>query len=521
MQNVPEEWREEQRAGGGGEVDAKPWEGREALFQINTVNSKQDMDRGKENGETGVKERRKENVEMMNEGGKGTDKESLMMELTRLVQKTVKESSWWERRGIDITILVLAFLLLPPAFLLLGSSQILVFVLGMVLMGVSHAVISIKGTHLASHGSLSESPAWAEFWAVFFIEVCGSFTARAGVTGHIKMHHAHTNVIGLGDSSTWKIPCLPRSVYLFIAPLAIPIITPLVALAHRPVYVLPDPPAQEDLPDDPRGSEPSPEPPAGLDLRTLPHQLSRGTPPVPLSLGQHVSQGKAHRVPVSKGEGASIPGRHIPLPSAALLSQVPGAHGVRPAHHRAGGGAMMEGGRREGDRERETERGKQREGDRERETERGKQREGDRERETERETERGRQKVGDRGRETERGRQREDDRERATERGRRREGDRERETETGRQREGEREGDRDRERETERGRQRAGDRERETERGRQREGDRERETERGRQREGDRERETERGRQREGDRERETERGRQREVRGQRWRMTC
>ncbi|XP_064806101.1 fatty acid desaturase 6-like [Oncorhynchus masou masou] len=211
MQNVPEEWREEQRAGGGGEVDAKAWEGREALFQINTV---------------------KENVEMMNEGGKGTEKESLMMELTRLVQKTVKESSWWERRGIDITILVLAFLLLPPAFLLLGSSQVLVFVLGMVLMGVSHAVISIKGTHLASHGSLSESPAWDDFWAVFFIEVCGSFTARAGVTGHIKMHHAHTNVIGLGDSSTWKIPCLPRSVYLFIAPLAIPIITPLVALGQ-------------------------------------------------------------------------------------------------------------------------------------------------------------------------------------------------------------------------------------------------------------------------------------------------
>ncbi|XP_020316569.1 fatty acid desaturase 6 [Oncorhynchus kisutch] len=232
MQNVPDEWREEQRTGGGGEVDAKPWEGRDALFQINTVNSKQDMDTGKENGETGVKERRKENVEMMNEGGKGTEKESLMMELTRLVQKTVKESSWWERRGIDITILILAFLLLPPAFLLLGSSQVLVFVLGMVLMGVSHAVISIKGTHLASHGSLSESPAWAEFWAVFFIEVCGSFTARAGVTGHIKMHHAHTNVIGLGDSSTWKIPCLPRSIYLFIAPLAIPIITPLVALGQ-------------------------------------------------------------------------------------------------------------------------------------------------------------------------------------------------------------------------------------------------------------------------------------------------
>jgi len=38
-------------------------------------------------------------------------------------------------------------------------------------MGVAHGIITIKGTHLASHGALSESPAWARFWAVFFIEV--------------------------------------------------------------------------------------------------------------------------------------------------------------------------------------------------------------------------------------------------------------------------------------------------------------------------------------------------------------
>ncbi|KAM3860132.1 fatty acid desaturase 6 [Diretmus argenteus] len=155
-----------------------------------------------------------------------------MMELTRLVQKMVKESSWWERRGIDCSILAGAFLCLPPAFLLLGSSHILWFSVGMLLMGLAHAVITIKGTHLASHAALSESQAWGEFWAVFFIEICGSFTARVGVHAHVKMHHAHTNVIGLGDSSTWKIPFLPRTVYLFIAPLAVPIITPLVALAQ-------------------------------------------------------------------------------------------------------------------------------------------------------------------------------------------------------------------------------------------------------------------------------------------------
>ena len=57
------------------------------------------------------------------------------------------------------------------AFLLLASTQLLWFSAGILLMGVAHAVITIKGTHLASHGALSESQAWGKIWAVFFIEV--------------------------------------------------------------------------------------------------------------------------------------------------------------------------------------------------------------------------------------------------------------------------------------------------------------------------------------------------------------
>uniref|UniRef100_A0A3Q3BAK4 Fatty acid desaturase 6 n=1 Tax=Kryptolebias marmoratus TaxID=37003 RepID=A0A3Q3BAK4_KRYMA len=152
-----------------------------------------------------------------------------MMELSRMVQKVVKESSWWERRGVDCSILGAAFLSLPP-FLLLSCSQLPCFSLGMLLMGVAHAVITVKGTHLASHGALSDSKVLRKVCAVFFIEVCGSFSAHAGVNGHVKLHHAHTNIIGLGDSSIWKVPALPRTVYLFLAPLAVPVITPLVAL---------------------------------------------------------------------------------------------------------------------------------------------------------------------------------------------------------------------------------------------------------------------------------------------------
>ncbi|KAM6964498.1 fatty acid desaturase 6 [Tautogolabrus adspersus] len=203
MQTVPEEWRE----GSGDRTE-------ETLMKRRGDHSGGEM---KENGGTVKGE---------------VEKESLMTELTRLVQMTVKESSWWERRGMDCSILAAAFLCLPPAFLLLGSSQLLWFSAGVLLMGVAHAILTIKGTHLASHGALSESQAWSKFWAIFFIEICGSFSARAGVQGHIKMHHAHTNVIGLGDSSVWKVPFLPRTIYLFIAPLSVPIITPLVALAH-------------------------------------------------------------------------------------------------------------------------------------------------------------------------------------------------------------------------------------------------------------------------------------------------
>lgn len=50
----------------------------------------------------------------------------------------------------------------------------------------------------------------------------------------MKIHHGYTNVIGLGDSSTWKLPFLNRYVYMFVAPLAVPVLTPLVALGTCP-----------------------------------------------------------------------------------------------------------------------------------------------------------------------------------------------------------------------------------------------------------------------------------------------
>uniref|UniRef100_A0A8C6WRL0 Fatty acid desaturase 6 n=1 Tax=Neogobius melanostomus TaxID=47308 RepID=A0A8C6WRL0_9GOBI len=155
--------------------------------------------------------------------------ESLMMELNRLVQEEVKRSSWWELRGKDCTILGLAFMALPLALLWLRAAALALASarpVGALLLGVCHAVITIKGTHLSSHSVLSRSPLLNRLWP------CSSSSADAAVHGHVKFHHAHTNVLGLGDSSLWKVPSLSREVYLFIAPLAVPVITPLVAVAH-------------------------------------------------------------------------------------------------------------------------------------------------------------------------------------------------------------------------------------------------------------------------------------------------
>jgi hypothetical protein len=44
---------------------------------------------------------------------------------------------------------------------------------------------------------------------------------------------------------------------------------------------------------------------------------------------------QAHRVFLSEGEKAPVPGRPLPLPPAHHLRQIPGAHGVRSAHHPA------------------------------------------------------------------------------------------------------------------------------------------------------------------------------------------
>ena len=89
-----------------------------------------------------------------------------------------------------------------------------------------------EGLFEAPEGQLCSPVMWTRPASGSLLQVCTSFTAEYARYGHVQMHHGYTNVLGLGDSSTWRLPCLNRYVYMFLAPLLIPIITPLVAVGE-------------------------------------------------------------------------------------------------------------------------------------------------------------------------------------------------------------------------------------------------------------------------------------------------
>ena len=105
------------------------------------------------------------------------------------------------------------------------------FASGMVLLSVVHGVFAYKGAHTSSHGFFpreSINRAFEAFCTTFF----GGYSSDLGRELHIQMHHPHTNIIGLGDSSAWKVPLAPCLPYMFFLPFIFPVLTPVVAFAQ-------------------------------------------------------------------------------------------------------------------------------------------------------------------------------------------------------------------------------------------------------------------------------------------------
>ena len=98
------------------------------------------------------------------------------------------------------------------------------------MLGLTYAMVKTKISHLAAHNALCRSKAWGKVWQYLTIEFFGSFSVVAALDAHLKIHHPYTNVIGLGDSSLWRVPFLPMLIYMFVAPLLLPILAPIAAV---------------------------------------------------------------------------------------------------------------------------------------------------------------------------------------------------------------------------------------------------------------------------------------------------
>lgn len=152
-------------------------------------------------------------------------------DLNKQVQSVVRSSSSFERYGYDWIGIIGALVCVPAGLYLLSLPNILCIALGLFLLGCYHNCIAQKAGHLSSHGAYTP---WESFNKIMFkvcVEFVGSFPAYLGYDIHIKYHHPHTNIIGLGDSSSWKAPYLSCIPYMFFAPLLLPVITPFFGIA--------------------------------------------------------------------------------------------------------------------------------------------------------------------------------------------------------------------------------------------------------------------------------------------------
>ena len=189
---------------------------------VNDLNHKAETDTMVGNGSSSLEIA---NGELLSTGSKAS-----FAALNALVKEIVAKSTWWELYGVDLSFLCLSFVLFFFGFYLMQSTLKLIFISGFLMTAYAHAMFTVKLGHSAVHNSLagrSRTLNW--FLNVLFVEIFGGFTAEGAEEAHIKLHHPYTNVIGLGDSSSWRAPFLDRYMYLFIAPNALMFVYPLVS----------------------------------------------------------------------------------------------------------------------------------------------------------------------------------------------------------------------------------------------------------------------------------------------------
>jgi len=152
--------------------------------------------------------------------------------LREKVQVVVDGCSWWELYGKEWRDFLLGVPVFIIGILLIGQHSTLATIVGVLLIGCVHLMWSSRGGHLAAHGSLAKSKLANRFWTNVFVTFTGAFSTDVAIEAHIKSHHPHTNIIGLGDSAMWKAPMFGAHLYMYVMPLFLPPLHPIFSIGE-------------------------------------------------------------------------------------------------------------------------------------------------------------------------------------------------------------------------------------------------------------------------------------------------
>ena len=157
------------------------------------------------------------------------DKIPKFSDLKDKVDKIVEQSTWWDLYGVDWLIATMFLAAYFASLVMMRFDSWFLLTLGTFVYGMMHSAFAGKCGHLSAHGGLSSNKSMIKPLSRFFVEFCGQFSVELAYDNHIKWHHPHTNIISLGDSSTWKAPFVPRYIYMFIIPWLIPGLSTVVS----------------------------------------------------------------------------------------------------------------------------------------------------------------------------------------------------------------------------------------------------------------------------------------------------
>ncbi|GEM_PF-3025559 len=137
--------------------------------------------------------------------------------LSEEVQTFVRKNSYFQRHGVEITLMFLRFFFFAVGFFIFIEQGIFYKAAGLFVMMFSYGSAVITGTHETSHGAFFESKITNKIACYFFADFLINQSSLWWHNRHVEQHHTFTNVQGK-DPPLYIFPNINKYVYFFLLP---------------------------------------------------------------------------------------------------------------------------------------------------------------------------------------------------------------------------------------------------------------------------------------------------------------